>query len=262
MDPERFESPMELVEEGAPTPTETPADDKSKVAAPEETPAPEAKPEETPKEETPAEVPVVEATLYDLPDGRKVDAETLQKEWKENFLPEFTRKSQELAALKGGDGKGDITKVPDGEAKDKWKDPNYVPESYAEIVELATQEALRKIEQQKEAEVKRIQEIQTAVEGQITEVKKMDPAVDENALFLHANKYGFTDLKAAFLNMKDMKNIVVETEQRTAKNIKAREADPVSDAASGSVVTDEGYDPNEASQYSNAVEYLARVKGK
>jgi hypothetical protein len=34
--------------------------------------------------------------LFDLPDGRKVDKKTLTKEWKENFYPEFTRRSQKL----------------------------------------------------------------------------------------------------------------------------------------------------------------------
>lgn len=34
--------------------------------------------------------------LFELPDGRKVDKETLSKEWKENFYPEFTRRSQKL----------------------------------------------------------------------------------------------------------------------------------------------------------------------
>ena len=65
--------------------------------------------EETPTEETPVEgeestdeTPVEESTeeeaeLFELPDGRKVDAATLQTEWKENFAPEFTRRSQELA---------------------------------------------------------------------------------------------------------------------------------------------------------------------
>lgn len=38
--------------------------------------------------------------LYTLPDGREVDAETLSKEWKENFYPEFTKRSQELKKLR------------------------------------------------------------------------------------------------------------------------------------------------------------------
>jgi len=38
--------------------------------------------------------------LFSLPDGRKVPAEELSKEWKENFYPEFTRRSQQLAEFK------------------------------------------------------------------------------------------------------------------------------------------------------------------
>ena len=49
---------------------------------------------ETTKSETPEE------SLFELPDGRKVDASTLSKEWKENFYPEFTRRSQQLADIK------------------------------------------------------------------------------------------------------------------------------------------------------------------
>lgn len=40
-----------------------------------------------------------EQELYELPDGRKVPADQLSKEWKENFYPEFTRKSQRLSEL-------------------------------------------------------------------------------------------------------------------------------------------------------------------
>lgn len=32
-----------------------------------------------------------------MPDGKEVDAQTLAKEWKENFYPEFTKRSQRLA---------------------------------------------------------------------------------------------------------------------------------------------------------------------
>ena len=38
--------------------------------------------------------------LFDLPDGRKVPANELSKEWKENFYPEFTRRSQQLSEFK------------------------------------------------------------------------------------------------------------------------------------------------------------------
>ncbi len=38
--------------------------------------------------------------LFVLPDGRKVDSQTLSREWKENFYPEFSRRSNELQAFK------------------------------------------------------------------------------------------------------------------------------------------------------------------
>lgn len=50
--------------------------------------------EQSTKSETP------EKELFELPDGRKVDSSTLSKEWKENFYPEFTRRSQQLADIK------------------------------------------------------------------------------------------------------------------------------------------------------------------
>ena len=38
-----------------------------------------------------------ETELFELPDGRKVDAKTLSHEWKENFYPEFSRRSNKLS---------------------------------------------------------------------------------------------------------------------------------------------------------------------
>ena len=40
-----------------------------------------------------------ETPMYELPDGRKVTGEELSREWKDNFLPDYTKKSQELAKL-------------------------------------------------------------------------------------------------------------------------------------------------------------------
>lgn len=51
--------------------------------------------EQSPKEQS--ETTKVDQELYDLPDGRKVDAKTLSREWKENFMPDYTKKSQRLS---------------------------------------------------------------------------------------------------------------------------------------------------------------------
>jgi hypothetical protein len=51
--------------------------------------------------------------LFELPDGRKVPAQELSKEWKENFYPEFTRRSQQLAEFK----KAEEARKAEAEAK-------------------------------------------------------------------------------------------------------------------------------------------------
>lgn len=108
------ESNAELVD-SVPAAPATPSEPATPPAAPDKpaepaAPAPEATPEATP--ETPAE------TLYELPDGRKVDAATLAKEYKENLLPEFTRRSQRLAEYEKV-GKPEII----NKNEPKWKDP-------------------------------------------------------------------------------------------------------------------------------------------
>ena len=229
----------------------------------EETPTPETpSPEEPVKEETPAdpapEEPVKEeSALYETPDGRKVDAATLQKEWKENFLPEFTRKSQRLAEL---DREKDIKSTLKDEPA--WKNPDYVPQNYAEVIELAKKEAIAEMQNTVKAEQERIASIENSVNAEIAELKTIDPKLDENALFTHANKYGFQSLKTAHSNMMDMKKVAVDVEQRTVKNLKTRESDPISTVPGGEITTDNGYDPNEMSGFDSANDFLASLKGK
>lgn len=249
----------ELVETGKP------AEVKVDPAIPTD-PAPKepAAPSE-PAADTPADPanPNPDEVLYELPDGRKVTADVLQTEWKTNFLPEFTRKSQRLAEYEKGTPpapKEDIKSNLDN--KPKWQDPNYIPSSYGELIEIAKEEVRNESTKEREAEQARITAVTNEVETQLNDVKKLDPKVDENALFQHANKYGFSDLRAAFTNMKDMKAVIVSTEQKTVKNLQKRESDPVSSAAGGSAPGEDGYDPREMSQFSSAVEFLARIKSK
>ena len=204
----------------------------------------EEKPDDNPAEEVPAvEVEPEEKDLYELPDGRKVDAETLQSEWKENFAPEFTRRSQELAELKRNK---DLPEAP----KSPYADPDYVPESYEEILKVAEQRALDAIEAKETERLTQQKASEDAVVAQLDEVKKLDPQVDENKLFLHANKYGFRDLKQAHQNMRDMSNVVKTVQKNTAVNI-AKRVDPVS-VAPGSP-TGSRPDP---SAFASAQEYL------
>lgn len=246
------ESNMELTDSAAPVPVVP------ETAAP--SPEQSEKPAEAAPENPAPEAPQADADgLFELPDGRKVDAETLTKEWKENFLPEFTRKSQELAALRTPSEKKDITQPNNGEPK--WKNPDYVPENYAEVIELATQEAERRQEAKARQATERTEQIRTQIEAEVASLKKIDPKLDENTLFAHANKYGFQDLTAAYTNMVDMRKVIVETEQRTVKNLKAREAEEVSSGSSGATTPDDGYDPGSMSQYQSANDFLARVRG-
>jgi len=54
---------------------------------------------EQPNKEQSETTSEVKETLFEMPDGKQVDAATLAKEWKENFYPEFTRRSQKLAEI-------------------------------------------------------------------------------------------------------------------------------------------------------------------
>ena len=111
----------------------------------EETPVEETPIQEESKDEKPVEEPVEkkedESKFYETPDGRQVTAEELQKEWKENFLPEFTRKSQELADIKRN--KEQLNSPPKDEPA--WKKDDYVPQNYAEVIEIAKKEAIEEV---------------------------------------------------------------------------------------------------------------------
>lgn len=160
--------------------------------------------------------------LYELPDGRKVDGATVASEYK-NLLSDYTRKSQELA-LKTTPGN-----VPLQETKptDPLTDPNYVPQTFAEIRDAGAREALRILDEREQAKVNHQQAIETAVETQLKEIKATDSTLNENLLFQHATKYGFRDLKLAHQNMKDMADMAKKVQTTTAQNIQKRN-DPVS----------------------------------
>lgn len=177
--------------------------------------------------------------LFKLPDGREVDAQTLSKEWKENFYPDYTRKSQALAAKE----------APKPVEVDPYANPDYVPASYKEIEDRAMDRALKAMDSREQQRVERQQQIETDVVNQLTEIKKTDASLNENALFLHANKYGFRDLKVAHQNMKDMAELAKTVQQNTVKNI-AKRSDPVSITPGAT-----GARPN-PSNFSNAVDYL------
>ncbi len=85
-------------------------------------------------------------------------------------------------------------------------------------------------------------------------MKTVDPNLNENALFQHAVKYGFRDLKQAYQNMSDMNKAIKDTKVATAADIRKR-SDPVSASpgATGARVN--------SSHFSSAVDFLRAVSG-
>lgn len=214
-------------------------------------PAPSPQPAATPatpaaptEPATPAEAP-----LFELPDGRKVDAETLTKEWKENFLPDYTRKSQELAAKNTPPATVPLTTPP----TNPLADPNWQPSSYAELIGIAKTEMMADLEAKEKARIDANLAIENEVTAQLDSIKKIDPTLNENALFQHATKYGFRDLRQAHQNMKDMSEVIKKTQTTTAQNI-AKRNDPVS-ASPGAT----GARPDPSS-FASAAEFLRSLK--
>lgn len=210
--------------------------------APSETPAPVA-PTET---ETTTPVAPTEPEMFELPDGRKVDAATVAQEYK-NLLSDYTRKSQELAAK---------TKAPETlptPPQNPYADPNYIPQTYEEIIKVAEERALQAIEAKEQARIDAQSALETAVSTQLAQVKTIDPTVNENALFLHATKYGFRDLTIAHQNMRDMSEMAKKVKQTTANDITKR-TDPVSVSPGAT-----GARPN-PSNFNTAIDYLRSLK--
>lgn len=227
---------------------ETPAPVEVTPEAPSPTPTEEAVEIEAPKPEAKTE-PSQE--LYELPDGRKVDAATLAKEWKENFMPDYTKKSQALAAK--NEPKKD-TEQP------KWADPNWQPETYDELLNAAEQRVLAKLEAEKRAEIEKKEQVNSWVESQMSEIRQMEPNVSEELLFQHANKYGFADLKTAYQNMKDFNIAVKNTEKKVIQNLKNRE-EPVAAKPNTGIVDDGADYQSVMDSRESAAEVLARIKG-
>lgn len=216
--------------------------------APNPEPAPADPAPTDPKE--PAAPAATEPELFELPDGRKVDAETLAKEWKENFMPDYTRKSQELAKV----AKPAEALPTDNKPTPKvYENPEWQPQSYAELIAIAKEEVKGDFAAEERARAEHAAAVENQVVTQLNEIKTADPTLNENALFNHAIKYGFRDLKLAHQNMKDMSEVIKKTQTTTAANI-AKRNDPVSISPGAT-----GAKPN-PSNFGNAVEFLRSLK--
>lgn len=194
---------------------------------------------------TPEPTPAPE--LVELPDGRKVDAATVAVEYK-NLLSDYTKKSQELAHLKGPKP-AEITKPAN-----PLSDPAYVPQTYDELATAIQNKIALDAKAKEDATNAERLAIENTVTEQLNAVKAIDKNVNEAKLFEHATKYGFRDLKLAHQNMTDMAKLTKTVQQETARNVLKRN-DPVSvvPGAAGGQRPDPG-------QFANAREYVRSLQ--
>lgn len=191
-------------------------------------------PVEAPKVETPADpvAPPPEAGQYDLPDGTKTDAAGLAKAWRDNFMPEYTRKSQELAAIKA---KAEPQKEAPTDAKAPWENSEWQPNSYKELAEVTVNRAEQRVWQKILSEADRgereTKEREAYVQHEVEQLKALDPKVDTGRVMSHAAKYAFTSLVPAYHNMKALEDTERRTEERIMKNMKLRASEPVGTAS-------------------------------
>jgi Fe2+ transport system protein B len=182
---------------------------------------------QAPSEGAPAPV---EPTMYDLPDGTKVDADGLSKAWKENFMPDYTRKAQELAAIKQK-----VTEVkPQEEVKPSLlENPDWQPESYAQLATELQRKMWAELQSAAQAEDNAAAERDAYIQREIEEVKALDKNVDMNRVMAHAAKYAFSSLIPAYQNMKAIEDAASLAEERVLKNMQARSAAPVGAPTAG-----------------------------
>lgn len=238
-------------------------------------PAPAAAPAAEPMPATPAEpagtggepatppAPAPSGALYKYGD-RELSADAFYDEVMGNLLPDYTRKSQELAKL-GGAGKtpAEINNTPPEtppvEELGYWEKPDWVPANAGEIVKATADMQARDAARSAGAEAARIAEIQTETETVLASLKKADPALNEELLFQHANKYKFTDLTAAYINLTDTLRIANEQRLAGAATVTRKNDDPIA-GKTNITADDDGYDPSVIDPQESAVDYFRRTK--
>lgn len=166
-------------------------------------------------------------------------------------MPDYTKKSQDLATIRGTTQPQPVTQP--NQPANPLDDPDYVPKTYGELVDHIKKGIFSEIEGREKAAADAHTALENQVSEQLTEVKKSDPSVNETALFLHATKYHFADLRLAYQNMKDMGLAVKKAVTTTSQNI-AKKNDPVSvqPGATGG--------QSSPGNFSSAVDYLRSLK--
>lgn len=202
-----------------------------------------------------------EQPLYDLPDGRKVDGATLQNVYKD-LLGDYTQKAQTLSQFEKA-GIQVKTEPTINTPQNPWEDPNWVPKNYAEIVAASKQAFKAEAEAQTKAEADARAVVTQQIDTELGEIKKLEPNVSEDLLFAHATKYGFTSLKQAFTNMRDLNVAIKATQAQTQKNL-ANRANEVINTKGGEISTKaEGIDYRQVTQKgTSAIDFLQRIQGK
>lgn len=207
------------------------------VQAPEVQPTAEETKPEAPSQEAapqaPAEAQAPVSEQYELPDGSKVDAEGLSKAWRDNFMPEYTRKSQELAALKA---KSSPAKEEVPAAELPWKkDQAWEATTYDALAEPLLAEAEKRVWEKIVAESGREererQEREAYVAQEVEQLKGIDPKANVQAVMAHASKYQFPSLIPAYQNMRAIEDAARLAEERVLKNMKQRAGEPVGGGA-------------------------------
>lgn len=195
---------------------------------------------------------------FTLPDGRVVDGEGVLREYK-YLLSDYTKKSTKLKEYEKNITAINSTQTPTYEKP--WQDPNWVPQTYAELIEASVQ-AAKDAEAAKEAAYEEEErQINEYIDSQLSELKKVEPNLNEDLLFQHATKYGFQDLQAAYQNMKDFNVTISKVREQAVKEIQQRKTEPVAGIPSGTPTTSTGVDMGISQRFGSAIEYLQALRG-
>lgn len=192
-----------------------------------EQPTPVTEPVEAPKVEV-AEAPSTEAAQYELPDGTKVDAEGLAKAWRDNFMPDYTRKAQENAAMRS---KLEPKQEKPVEQSAPWENQDWQPKTYQELAEATLNQAEQRVWQKIMSEAERgereAKERDAYIAQETEQLKALDPKVDVPKVMAYAAKYKFSSMIPAYQNMKVLEDSERRTEERVLKQMKLRASEPV-----------------------------------
>jgi len=183
--------------------------------------------------------PTTEMNLVELPDGRKVTPETAVEEYKK-LQADYTRKTQRISELEKQNSTDDAK---------AWEKEGYEPKDWGEVMENATQEAIRRIESKgfEKTESERVANEQ--LESEIAGIRQYDKDFDSDAVLKFANKrtedlgIKYPSFTVAYKDYKSLEKHEKLVEKRIATNKQKRVDDPTSissGSGGGKIVNDAG----------------------